>query len=272
MARLVSATQLAPVSPAPLPANIDPRCTEGLEETRYGIAHFRLDYNKPELTVPTSVLRTTGFGPNIFALETFIDELAQAASADPYGYRRALLQHDPRALKVLDLAAEKSDWKRPLGKGSGRGIAFFEAFDTVMAQVVEIDVDTKKTVRVRRIVTVADPGQVFDPGIAESNLQGGAIWGLTSAMKSEITFARGGTVQENFGDYDMVHMWEAPAVNEVHLLASDRDNSGGHKIGGLGEVGPTGIPPALANAVFAATGERLRTLPLSRHGYSFAQD
>jgi isoquinoline 1-oxidoreductase beta subunit len=272
LARLVSATQLAPVSPAPLPANIDPRCTEGLEETRYGIAHFRLDYNKPELTVPTSVLRTTGFGPNIFALETFIDELAQAAGADPYGYRRALLQHDPRALKVLDLAAEKSDWKRPLGKGSGRGMAFFEAFDTAMAQVVEIDVDTKKTLRVRRIVTIADPGRVFDPGIAESNLQGGAIWGLTSAMKSEITFARGGAVQENFGDYDMVHLWEAPAVNEVHLLASDRDNSGGQKIGGLGEVGPTGIPPALANAVFAATGERLRTLPLSRHGYSFAQD
>jgi isoquinoline 1-oxidoreductase beta subunit len=272
LARLVSATQLAPVSPAPLPANIDPRCTEGLEETRYGIAHFRLDYNKPELAVPTSVLRTTGFGPNIFALETFIDELAHAASADPYSYRRTLLQHDPRALRVLDLAAEKSDWKRPLGKGSGRGIAFYEAFDTVMAQVVEIDVDAKKTVRVRRIVTVADPGRVFDPGIAESNLQGGAIWGLTSAMKSEITFAKGGTVQENFGDYDMVHLWEAPAVNEVHLLPSDRDGSGGQKVGGTGEVGPTGIPPAFANAVFAATGERLRTLPLLRYGYSFAQD
>ena len=275
-ARLVSATQLAPVSPAPLPANIDPRCTEGLEETRYGVAHFRLDYNKPELAVPTSVLRTTGFGPNIFALETFIGELALAAGADPYGYRRTLLRHDPRALKVLDLAAEKSRWKTPLGKGSGRGMAFFEAFDTVMAQVVEVEVDAKKAVRVRRIVTVADPGRVFDPGIAASNLQGGAVWGLTSAMKSEITFAGGGAVQENFGDYDVVHLWEAPAVNEVHLLESDGEiggqKIGGQKIGGLGEVGPTGIPPALANAVFAATGERLRTLPLSRHGYSFAQD
>jgi len=271
-ARLVSATQLAPVSPAPLPANIDPRCTEGLEETRYGVAHFRLDYNKPELAVPTSVLRTTGFGPNIFALETFIDELAHAAGADPYGYRRTLLQHDPRALKVLDLAAEKSGWKAPVGRGAGRGIAFFEAFDTVMTQVVEAEVDVKKAVRVRRIVTVADPGRVFDPGIAASNLQGGAIWGLTSAMKSEITFARGGAVQENFGDYEVVHLWEAPAVNEVHLLEGGRDNLGEQKIGGLGEVGPTGIPPALVNAVFAVTGERLRSLPLSRHGYSFAQD
>ncbi|HMA71862.1 MAG TPA: molybdopterin cofactor-binding domain-containing protein [Xanthobacteraceae bacterium] len=212
-ARLVSATQLALVSPAPLPANVDPRCTEGLEETRYGVANFRLDYNKPELAVPTSVLRTTGFGPNIFALETFIDELAHAAGADPYGYRRALLQHDARALKVLDLAAERSE-----------------------------------------------------------NLQGGAIWGLTSAMKSEITFAKGGTVQENFGDYDVVHLWEAPAINEVHLLEGNRDSPGEQKIGGLGEVGPTGIPPAFANALFAATGERLRTLPLLRHGYSFAQD
>ena len=171
-----------------------------------------------------------------------------------------------RGLKVLDLAAEKSGWGAPLAKGAGRGIAFFEAFDTVMAQVVELEVDAKKFVRVRRIVTAADPGRVFDPGIAASNLQGGALWGLTSAMKSEITFAKGGATQENFGDYDMVHMWEAPAANEVHLL-----EGGGDKIGGLGEVGPTGIPPAVANAIFAATGERLRTLPLSRHGYSFAQ-
>jgi len=264
-ARLVSATQLARVSPAPVPPNVDPRCTEGLEGTRYAIASFRLDYNKPELAVPTSVLRTTGFGPNIFALESFIDELAHAAGADPYRYRRALLQHDPRALKVLDLAAEKSGWGTPLRKGSGRGIAFYEAFDTVMTQVVELDVDAAKAVRVRRVVTVADPGRVFDPGIAASNLQGGAVWGLTSAMKSEITFRNGTAVQENFGDYDVVHLWEAPAVNEVHFVESDVP-----KIGGLGEVGPTGIPPAFANAIFAVTGERLRTLPLSRHGYSFA--
>jgi len=265
--RLVSATQLALVSPAPPPANIDPRCTEGLETSRYAIANFRLDYNKPTLSVPTSVLRTTGFGPNIFALESFVDELAHAVGADPYRYRRALLQHDARALKVIDLAAEKSGWGTPLPKGAGRGIAFFEAFDTVMTQVVELGVDAQKGVRVRRITTVADPGRVFDPGIATSNLQGGAIWGLTSAMKSEITFAKGGVTQQNFGDYDVVHLWEMPAINEVFLL-----QGGGDKIGGVGEVGPTGIPPAVANALFAVTGERLRMLPLSRYGYSFSQD
>jgi isoquinoline 1-oxidoreductase beta subunit len=211
------------------------------------------------------VLRTTGFGPNIFAIESFVDELAHLAGEDPYAFRRSLLLHDARALKVLDLAAEKSGWGTPLGPGTGRGMAFYEAFDTVMAQVVELEVGARKVVRVRRIVTVADPGRVFDPGIAAANLEGGAIWGLTSAMKSEITFRNGAAVQENFGDYDVVHLWEAPAVNEVHFVESDAP-----KMGGLGEVGPTGIPPAFANAIFAVTGERLRTLPLSRHGYSFA--
>ena len=274
-ARLVSATQIGPVSPAPPPDNIDPRCTEGLEDARYAIANFRLDFTKPLLAVPTSVLRTTGFGPNIFAFESFIDELAHAAGADPYRFRRGMLQHDARALKVLDLAAEKSDWGTPLEKGAARGIAFYEAFDTIMAQVVELEVDAKKAVRVRRVVTVADPGQVFDPGIAASNLQGGAVWGLTSAMKSEITFINGGAAQQNFGDYDVVHMWEAPAANDVHLLEGATDTTIAAtqviKTGGVGEVGPTGIPPALANAIFAVTGERLRSLPLSRHGYSFAQ-
>jgi isoquinoline 1-oxidoreductase beta subunit len=274
-ARLVSATQIGPVSPAPPPANVDPRCTEGLEDSRYSIGNFRLDYNKPALAVPTSVLRTTGFGPNIFAFESFIDELAHAAGADPYRFRRSLLQHDPRALKVIDLAAEKSGWGSTLPKGFGRGMAFYEAFDTIMTQVVELEIDSRKAVRVHRVVTVADPGRVFDPGIAASNLQGGVVWGLTSAMKSEITFAKGGVVQENFDDYDVAHMWETPATNDVYLLegVSGRPASGGEsiKIGGVGEVGPTGIPPAIANAIFAVTGERLRTLPLSRHRYSFAQ-
>jgi isoquinoline 1-oxidoreductase subunit beta len=272
--RLVSATQIGPVSPAPVPANIDPRVTEGLEATRYAIANFRLDYHKPGLPVPTSVLRTTGFGPNIFVLESFIDELAHAAGADPYRYRRNLLRHDPRALKVLDLAAEKSGWGTPLAKNAARGIAFYEAFDTVMAQVVQLEVNGKKSVRVRRIVTVADPGRVFDPGIAASNLQSGAIFGLTSAMKSEITFGKGGAMQENFDDYDMVHLWEAPAANEVYLLEAASEKNGTApveiKIGGLGEVGPTGIPPAVANAIFAVTGERLRSVPFSQHGYSLA--
>jgi isoquinoline 1-oxidoreductase beta subunit len=265
-ARLVSATQLQPVSPAPLPPNTDPRVTEGLEDSHYQIAHFRLDYHRPELPAPTSVLRTTGFGPNIFALESFIDELAHAAKQDPYQFRRAMLSHHPRALKVLDLAAEKSNWRERPPKGRGRGLAFYEAFDTFMAQVVELEVGADKAIRLHKIVTVADPGTVFDPGIATSNLEGGVVWGLTCAMKSEITFAGGAVEQTNFDGYDMVHLWETAPVVETYLL-----QGGGDKIGGMGEVGPTGIPAAVANAIFVANGERLRTLPLSRHGYSFAQ-
>jgi len=265
-ARVVSATQLQRVTAGPLPPNVDPLCTEGLEGTLYGIANYRLDYNKPTLPVPTSVLRTTGFGPNIFALESFIDELAHEASADPYRYRREMLLHNPRALNVIDLAAEKSDWDKPLPKGAGRGLAFYEAFDAVMAQVVELEVDASKTVRLRKIVTVADPGRVFDPGIAVSNLEGGVVFGLTSAMKSEITFSSGRVEQTNFDGYDMVRLAETAPVVETFLIEGGAD-----KIGGIGEVGPVGIPPAFVNAVFAATGERLRSLPLSRHGYSFAQ-
>jgi isoquinoline 1-oxidoreductase beta subunit len=198
-------------------------------------------------------------------LESFIDELAYAAGEDPYRYRRGLLRDDARALKVLDLAAEKSDWGKPLPKGAGRGLAFYEAFENDMAQVVELDVDDKKTVRLRKIVTVADPGKVFDPGIAVSNLEGGVVFGLTSAMKSEITFAKGRVEQTNFDGYEMVYLAETAPLVETFLI-----ESGAGKIGGIGEVGPVGIPPALANAVFAATGERLRSLPLARHGYSFA--
>jgi isoquinoline 1-oxidoreductase beta subunit len=160
-ARLVSATQLQRVTAGALPEHVDPLCTEGLDGARYAIANYRLDYNKPALPVPTSVLRTTGFGPNIFALESFIDEPAHAAGIDPYRYRRGMLLHDPRALHVLDLAAEKSEWNKPLPKGAGRGLAFYEAFEAVMAQIVELEVDAKKTVRLRRIITVADPGKIF---------------------------------------------------------------------------------------------------------------
>jgi len=264
-ATLVSATQLQPVTANPLPDHVDPLATEGLEDTRYAIPHFRLDYHKPKIGIPTSVLRTTGFGPNIFALESFIDELAQFASEDPYRYRRAMLAGDDRAKKVLDLAAEKGNWGGPLPARGGRGIVVYEAFDTVMAHVVEVDVDARKAVRVNRIVTVADPGIVYDPGIATSNLEGGAVWGLTSAMKSEMTFDRGAAVETNFDSYDMVHLWETARQVEVYLIAG-----GGEKTGGLGEVGPVGIPPALGNAIFAATGERLRSMPFSRHGYAFA--
>jgi isoquinoline 1-oxidoreductase beta subunit len=260
--KLVSPSQLQAVVPN-LPSNVDPRCTEGLEKTRYNIPNLTLDFHRLGVAIPTSFLRTTGYGPNLFALESFIDELAHDAGTDPYQFRRTLLAHDPRAVAVLDLAAKKADWGRPLPRGFGRGIAFTDAFETLVAQVVELSVDDRKAIRVHRVVTVADPGKVYDPGITASNLEGGVIWGLCSALKSEITFEKGQTVQRNFDTYDVVHLWEAPRVLETHLI-----EGGGAVVGGIGEVGPVAIPPALANALFAATGERARMLPLSRSGYT----
>src|SRR5262249_10793902 len=146
-----------------------------------------------------------------------------------------------------------------------RGMAFYEAFDNVMAQVVELEVDEKKIVRLRKIVTIADPGTIFDPGIATSNLEGGVVFGLTNAMKSEITLATVRVEPASFDSYEMGLLGERAAAAEAVLV-----EGGAGKGGGIGEVGPVGIPPAFVNAIFAATGERVGALPLSRHGYRFA--
>ena len=209
------------------------------------------------------MLRTTGFGPNIFAFESFIDELAHKAGVDPYQYRRKLLAKDARALAVLDKAAAAAGWDKPLPKGRGRGIAFTDAFETLVAVVVELEVTNDKTIRLGKVVMAADPGKIFDPGITESNLQGGIVWGLNSALASSVTFEGGGVVERNFDAFPgLVRLASMPAV-EVHLIAGD-----GEKIGGIGEAGPCAVPAAVANAVFAATGERVRALPLTSAGFS----
>ncbi len=262
-AKLVSASQLQAVAGTPLPPHVDPRVTEGLDRSRYAIANHRLDYHKQTLTIPTAVLRTTGFGPNIFAFESFIDELAHKAGVDPYQYRRKLLAKDARALAVLDKAAAAAGWDKPLPKGRGRGIAFTDAFETLVAVVVELEVTNDKTIRLGKVVMAADPGKIFDPGITESNLQGGIVWGLNSALASSVTFEGGGVVERNFDAFPgLVRLASMPAV-EVHLIAGD-----GEKIGGIGEAGPCAVPAAVANAVFAATGERVRALPLTSAGFS----
>lgn len=266
-ARLVSASQLRAVFPPAVGGGRDPRVAEGLEATRYAIPRWRLDHHMIDLgALPTSVLRTTGFGPNIFALEAFVDELAADAGRDAYAYRRALLAHDARALAVLDAAAERAEWGTPLPPGAGRGIAFADAFGTILAQVVELAVEPGKQIRLRRVVTAADPGRIYDPGIAASNIEGGVVWGLSTALKGEMTFANGRAEQSNFDGYDVMHLWETPPRIETVLIEGDRDGA----IGGLGECGPVCVPPALAGAIFAAAGERLRDMPVTRAGFSVA--
>ena len=154
--------------------------------------------------MPTSVLRTTGYGPNIFAVESFVDELAHRAGADPLRYRQKLLRGSPRALKILQVVAERSGWERPPAAGRHRGVAFCEAFGTYIGHVVELSVAADKRVTIDRIVAAVDPGIVLDPDITVNAIEGGAAWGLSAAFLSEIRFDRGRTVQSNFDDYPIL--------------------------------------------------------------------
>lgn len=260
--RLVSPSILQYVFAPAVTDVYDPSCLEGLVETHYDIPNVRMDFKLLHVPVPTSVLRTTGYGPNIFALESFIDELASKKGIDGYQYRRDLLAKSPRSLAVLDLAAQKSNWETPAPKGHYRGIAYTEAFGTHIAHVVELSVSKKREVKIHKVVCVADPGTALNPDITINSLEGGIAWGLSCAFKSEITFDRGRTVQSNWHDYSIIRMPEMPPV-EVYLI-----NSGARPLGGTGEVGPVTLLPAIANAIFAATETRFRSLPLSKHGFS----
>ena len=260
--RLVSPSILQYVFAPAVTDVYDPSCLEGLVESHYDIPNVRVDFKLLHVPVPTSVLRTTGYGPNIFALESFVDELASIKGIDAYHFRRDLLAKSPRSLAVLDLAAEKSNWNVPAPKGHYRGMAYTEAFQTHIAHVVELSVSRDRQVKIHKITCVADPGTALDPDITTNSLEGGIAWGLSCAFKSEITFDRGRTVQSNWHDYSILRMPEMPRV-EVHVM-----NSGARPLGGTGEVGPVTLLPAVANAIFAATETRFRSLPLSKHGFS----
>ena len=262
--RLVSPSILQYVYAAAVTDVYDPSCLEGLLETHYEIPNIRVDFKLLRVPVPTSVLRTTGFGPNIFALESFIDELAAHKGINPYQYRRDLLINSPRSLAVLDLAAQKANWDTPVPRGNYRGIAYADAFGTHIAHVVELSVSKDRQVKIHKVICAADPGTVLDPDITTNSLEGGIAWGLSCAFKSEITFDRGRTVQSNYHDYSIIRMPEMPPV-EIHLISS-----GARPLGGVGEVGPVTLLPAIANALFAATETRFRSLPLSKHGFSLA--
>jgi isoquinoline 1-oxidoreductase beta subunit len=256
--QVVSPSILQFVYGAAVTQDNDPSCLEGLMETHYEIPSQRVDFKLLKVGVPTSVLRTTGYGPNIFAVESFIDELAYKAKQDPYDFRRALLK-DERSLRVLETLSEQSEWKKRTAKGVARGMAYTEAFRTHIAHSVELSVkDTE--VRIHRIVCVIDCGIALDPEITRNSIEGGTVWGLGVAFKSNISFKDGRTVESNFHNYQVAQMHETPPI-EVHIV-----NSSTKGLGGTGEVGPVTLVPAVTNAIFAATGKRYRSLPLSRHG------
>ena len=198
--------------------------------------------------------RSVAHALNSFAYESFMDEMALAAGKDPYEFRRALLDKHPRLRRVLELAAEKAGWGKPLPAGRARGIALMEGYGTAMAQVAEVSV-TGNTIRVHRVAVAADPGRMVNPNIVRQQLEGSIIYGLSAVLYGEITLKDGRVQQSNFHDYQVVRMPESPAI-EMHIVESDE------KPAGIGEPGTALIGPAVANAVFAATGKRLRRLPL----------
>jgi isoquinoline 1-oxidoreductase beta subunit len=205
--------------------------------------------------VPTAFWRSVGPSHNVFVTESFIDELAAAAKQDPVAYRSALLDKAPRAKAVLLLAAEKGNWNAPLPRGVGRGVSLQFVFATYMAQVVEVEVSKDGTVRVRRVVCALDCGTVVNPDTIEAQVQGAVIFGTTAALYGAITIKDGRVEQANFDSYQMLRMNEAPEI-EVHIVESTEPP------GGMGEPGTSAIAPAIANAVYAATGKRLRKMPI----------
>jgi isoquinoline 1-oxidoreductase subunit beta len=235
---------------------IDPTATEGVDDSAYvlDVPHHLVELHSPRLPVTTLWWRSVGHTHTGFVMETLIDELAKAAGQDPLAYRRARLARHPRHLGVLDLAAEKAGWGTPLPAGRFRGLAVHESFGSFVAQVAEVSVDRYR-IRVHRVVCAIDCGTAVNPAGVVAQMEGGVVFGLSAALHSEITLKEGRVQQSNFHDYPPLRLNEAPVV-EVHIVPSTERPSG------VGEPGVPPIAPAVANAVFAATGKRLRRLPL----------
>ena len=223
----------------------------------YAFSNVLVDYvrQEPPSGLTTGWWRGVGVTHNAFMVEGFMDELAAVAKKDPVEYRRTLLDKAPRARAVLDLAAEKAGWGKPMPAGSGRGIAVVFGFGTYIAPVAEIAVGKDGQVRVSRVVCAVDCGQMVNPDTIRAQIEGGIIFGITAALYGQITIKDGRVEQANFDSYQMLRINEAPTV-EVHLIDSNEAP------GGIGEPGTAAIAPAVVNAIFAATGKRLRKLPI----------
>src|SRR5580658_9674997 len=236
----------------------DPTSVEGAATMAYSIPNIAVDLSTTTTGVPVLWWRVVGSSHTTFAVEAFIDEVAHAAGADPFTFRRKLLEHEPRMKAVLELAAEKAEWsKGPMPKGKGRGIAVAEAFQTYVAQVAEVSVDETGHVKVDRVVCAVDCGTPINPDIITAQMEGGIGFALGAVLYGAITLKDGRVEQDNFNNYRVLRINEMPKV-EVHVVPSHEPPTG------VGEPGVAPLGPALANAIFAATGKRIHVLPFSR--------
>ena len=234
---------------------VDAASVEGAADLIYGVPNLQVDLHSPKIGVPVQWWRSVGHSHTGFSVEAFLDEVAHAGGKDPYELRRALLANQPRMLAVLDLAAHKANWGAKLPAGVGRGIAAHFSFDSYVAQVIEASVEKGGVVRVHRVVCAVDCGQTINPDTVIAQMEGGIIFGLTAALKNEITLKDGKVVQSNFHDYQMLRIYEAPKI-EVYIVPSSANPTG------VGEPGVPPVAPALVNALFAVTGKRIRRLPI----------
>ena len=256
-----------PVNPKAIKDGVDYYCLMGLWNTpdspmwndriQYEIPNLYIEFLMADLPIPCFPWRSVQNAPNAFAIESFVDELAHAAGKDPLEFRLQNLKNNKRATRVLQTVAEKAGWGKPIPMGQGRGIAQHACFGTWTAQVVDLSVD-KNTgqIKVHRVVAAVDCGPVINPGPLVEQIEGGAILALSTALKEEVKFAKGGVATSNFDDYPVIRMSEVPEI-EVHIVKST------DKIGGIGELGVPPLAPAVANAFFNATGVRIRRIPLT---------
>ncbi len=244
---------------------IDETSVEGAADTPYAFANLLVDLHSPKLPVPVQWWRSVGHSHNAFVVESFLDEVAHASGRDPLELRKTLLVGHPRRLGVLALASRKAGWGTPLPAGHGRGVAVHLSFGSYVAQVAQVSVNAKGDVRVHRVVCAVDCGRIVNPDIIAAQMESAIVFGLSAALYDAITLKNGRVEQGNFGDYPLLAMDETPLI-EVHIVESNEAP------GGIGEPGVPPVAPAVANALFAATRARVRSLPLTRAGVQAAME
>jgi isoquinoline 1-oxidoreductase beta subunit len=243
------------VRPNALKNGVDQTAVEGIADLSYDIPNQQTDYVMKNTHVPVGFWRSVGHSYNAFFIESLIDEVAHANKQDPYQLRRTLLSHQPEFIKVLDTLAEKSAWQKPVAPGRFRGMAIHRSFGSIVGEVAELSVTKNGEWQVHRVICVVDCGVVVNPNTIAAQMQGSIVYGL-GALKQAITIKAGRVEQSNFTDYPVLRITDMPQV-EVHIIAT------GDKVGGIGEPGTPPIVPAVTNALFAATGKRIRHLPIT---------
>jgi isoquinoline 1-oxidoreductase beta subunit len=262
-ARVSAPSILATLLKLPLREGVDPQAVVSFADQPYSIPNLRIEYAQRNPHVPVGFWRTVGHSQNPFVRECFVDELAHAAGKDPYEYRRSLLPPSTKELGILQATAKAANWGRPLAPGVHRGIAVSEAYGSYAAAVAELSVSDKNVIDIKRLVLGIDCGHVVNPDNVVAQMQGSAVFMLTAMFWGEITIKEGRVEQSNFHDHRMMRLAEMPKV-EVVIAPS------GGFWGGIGEPGQAAIAPAVVNAIFMATGKRIRTLPLKNEGFEIA--